>query len=204
MTGPRNLLAPCRRRKPLRTAAPVLLSLLLAACATTVRSPGGTPAGPASAFDRMLAQTRRAEHDAKLKSDYVHAVNAYLNGDDARAVRLARSVIEEHGPVGAEYLLGLLYCRGNGVKRDCAVGLAWIERAAVGGSTLAQADLAWRYYEGKGLPRDPLMARRWAKPAARRGNVVARRVLCALNAKGQADLHWHCEQTRAANGPPYP
>ena len=196
MTGPRNLPRRWRRLKALPTAAAVLLCLLLAACATTAPAPSGPAAAP-SALDRVLAQTRRAEHETKLKTDYVHAVNAYLKGDDAHAARLARGVIKEHGPVGAEYLLGLLYCRGKGVKRDCPVGLAWIERAAVGGSTLAQADLAWRYYEGKGLPRDRVMARRWAEPAARRGNVTARRVLCALQSPGKSALL--CARAPAAN-----
>lgn len=202
MTGLRNLPRRCRRLKALPSAAPVLLCLLLAACATTARAPSGSPP-KRSALDRVLAQTRRAEHETKLKTDYVNAVNAYLKGDDARAARLARYVIKEHGPVGAEYLLGLLYCRGQAVKRDCATGLAWIERAAVGGSTLAQADLAWRYYEGKGLPRDRVMARRWAEPAARRGNVTARRVLCALESPGQSALR--CAQPPTANnGTPSP
>jgi len=63
--------------------------------------------------------------------------------------------------------------------------LAWIERAAAGGSALAQADLASRYYEGRGVPRDMNLARHWALKAAPRGQRRAERVLCAL------DFHEH-------------
>jgi len=138
-------------------------------------------------------RTRAVEAQTRDMRAYVRAVHAYLQGHDAAAARIARRLAHRPGMPDAQYLLGLLYLRGRGVERDQAVGLAWIERAAAGGSALAEAELASRYFSGNGVPRDPHLARGWARKAGTHGQLRGQRVLCALDFRAHRTpgaRHW--------------
>jgi TPR repeat protein len=51
--------------------------------------------------------------------------------------------------------LGLMYDLGNGLVRDRATGLAYLQRACDGGELRACANLGSRYFLGDGAPLDP-------------------------------------------------
>lgn len=138
-------------------------------------------------------RTKAIEAQTRNMRAYVRAVHAYLQGDDAAAASTARRLAHRPGMPDAQYLLGLLYLQGRGVERDRAVGLAWIERAAAGGSALAEADLASRYFSGNGMPRDLHLARGWARKAGTQGQLRGQRVLCALDFRAHRTheaRHW--------------
>lgn len=64
----------------------------------------------------------------------------------------------ERGFVEAQFSLGNLYLRGEGVPADPALALRWFERAAAAGHAEAKLNLALMLDAGDGVPRDPVAA----------------------------------------------
>lgn len=195
------------RRRVLAVAALIMAATNLTGCATTSAPGVSTATRPQARLQRLIQETRSAEAQTKLSHDYVRAVKAYLSGHGNLAARLCRTVIKGHGPVGAQFLLGLLYWQGRGVERNRPLGLAWIERAAAGGSALSQADLAYRYYTGNGLlPRDLDRARYWARLAAAHGSQRGAAILCRLESHGRqrAGSRRGCLNADLGNARPVP
>ena len=64
----------------------------------------------------------------------------------------------EQGKSEAEYGLGSLYDRGEGVPRDLGQALTWLRQAAAQGNPGAQGCLGLMYALGDGVPRDPVEA----------------------------------------------
>jgi hypothetical protein len=59
----------------------------------------------------------------------------------------------------AQYLLGLLYERGRGVKKDAGTAMAWYKKALANGNKAAACPLA-RLYEASDIhPKDPEVTR---------------------------------------------
>lgn len=79
----------------------------------------------------------------------------------------------EHGHVGAQHSISLLFDYGKGVKRDRKQAAHWLEKAAMQGDTDAQADLGDRYLQGDGVVKDCLTAYGWYWRAAQRGHFRA-------------------------------
>jgi TPR repeat protein len=61
----------------------------------------------------------------------------------------------------AEYLLGVLLNRGQGVVQDKAQAFDWFARAAAQGHGLAMYNLAVGSAKGEGMPEDPVQALKW-------------------------------------------
>ena len=83
------------------------------------------------------------------KADIVIA--AYQRGDYATALRLL-APLAEHGNADAQFNLGIIYNKGQGVPQNCAEALLWFRRAADQGVADAQYNLASMYYGGQGVP----------------------------------------------------
>jgi localization factor PodJL len=69
----------------------------------------------------------------------------------------------------AQYRLGKLHERGEGVPRDANEARVWTERAAQGGNTKAMHDLAHLYAEGEGAPQSYATSVEWFRKAADAG-----------------------------------
>jgi TPR repeat protein len=54
----------------------------------------------------------------------------------------------------ADFALGVMYCKGEGAKRDTAKGAAYFHRAADSGHAEARYNLGLLYLDGNGVPRD--------------------------------------------------
>ncbi len=92
-------------------------------------------------------------------------LEAYGRRDYAAA--LARWLpIAESGDMRAEFYVGELYLRGEGVAADAAAAAKWFERAARRGHGEAQLALAGLYAAGIGLKRDAGLAYFWMIQAA--------------------------------------
>jgi TPR repeat protein len=66
----------------------------------------------------------------------------------------------------AQFNLGVLYCTGNGVKKDRARMAAWWGKAARQGHAQSQYNLAVCYEVGDGVPMSRAMAVRYFQLAA--------------------------------------
>jgi TPR repeat protein len=67
----------------------------------------------------------------------------------------------ELGDPRAQYVVGLLYKNGQGVKADDIEAAAWFRKAAEQGHARAQFQLGAMYEQGIGVPRDDVQAYAW-------------------------------------------
>tara|TARA_B100000315_G_scaffold196176_1_gene187254 strand:- start:128 stop:496 length:369 start_codon:yes stop_codon:yes gene_type:complete len=82
-------------------------------------------------------------------ADLPKGVEAYVAGDYAAALRELRPLAEQ-GDAQAQYSLGLMYEKGQGVARDDAQALKWYRKAVEQGHADAQFLLGLVYEKGRG------------------------------------------------------
>lgn len=75
----------------------------------------------------------------------------------------------EQGNLAAQYHLGLMYARGEGVRKDFAEAARWFGRAADGGHSHSQFILGHMYAKGDGVTVDRAQAHMWFTAAAANG-----------------------------------
>ena len=127
---------------------------------------------------------------------------AYYRGDYATAFRELNTQAT-NGDAFAEYLLGLMYVKGEGVPQDFKQGEYWWFLAAEQGHAQAQYNLGAMYADGRGIPGivgeqgrrqkwgrrgrelDFKQAVRWYRSAAEQGEAKAQFNLGVMYAEGQ-------------------
>ena len=82
--------------------------------------------------------------------------------------------VENNEEGAAAYDTAQRYLRGQGVARDPAIGIQWLQRAARAGHTEAKYDLALHYLNGQGVIADEAMAITLLRDAAQAGHPLAR------------------------------
>lgn len=116
----------------------------------------------------LLAAATAAHAAAVDESAVAEAVSHYTQGryDQALALFLPAA---ETGSISAQYHVGLMYARGEGVDRDLAAAARWFERAADGGHNHSQFLIGHMYSKGDGVPVDRIRAHMWFTAAAANG-----------------------------------
>ena len=111
--------------------------------------------------------------------------SSYENEDYLTALR-EWELLAEQGNAHAEYNLGQLYNRGQGVQQDTETAGKWYTLAAEKGFAFAQHNLAVMYHRGRGVKQDYKTAVKWYKLAAKQGVAYAQYNLGNLfeNGKG--------------------
>jgi TPR repeat protein len=106
----------------------------------------------------------------------------------------------EQGYAGAQYNLGLMYDKGDGVPQDYKTAVKWYRLAAEQGNALAQYNLGNMYEKGKGVPQDYKTAVKWSRLAAEQGDAVAQFNLGVMYDKGRGVTQdykkaakWYCK-----------
>ena len=89
----------------------------------------------------------------------------------------------------AQYHLGLMYRKGEGIPQNNSEAAHWYRLAATQGFPEAQAKLADLYYVGLGVPLSYPDAAAWYRKAADQGNAEAQFQLGHLYATGQGVAH---------------
>jgi TPR repeat protein len=105
---------------------------------------------------------------AALAADFKTGLDAYNRGDFAAALREWQPIAQQGEP-HAQYNLGLLYARGQGVAQDYAQAAAWYRKAAEQGVPAAEYNLGVMYANGQGVAADPQEASKWFLKAAEQG-----------------------------------
>ena len=101
------------------------------------------------------AQLRVADYyrvgiaDAGIKANYKVAASSYLK------------IASTYGHPGAQYSLGLMNIRGQGVKKNPQQGLKWLIAAARKRHALSEAYLGDLYWDGKLVQKDRTRALMW-------------------------------------------
>ena len=89
------------------------------------------------------------------------------------------------GDADAQYNLGLMYLKGQGVPQDYAQAVTWWRQAAEQGDAAAQSDLGVMYATGQGVPQDDAQAVAWTRKAADQGHALAQLNLGVMYANGK-------------------
>ena len=89
------------------------------------------------------------------------------------SVALAESLDEtrkkaEKGDARAQFNLGVMYSKGEGVPKDSAEAVKWYRLAAEQGEPIAEFALGVMYANGRGLPKNETEAVKWYRKAAER------------------------------------
>ena len=101
------------------------------------------------------AQLRVADYyrigiaDAGIKANYKVAARSYLK------------IASTYGHPGAQYSLGLMNIRGQGVKKNPQQGLKWLIAAARKRHALSEAYLGDLYWDGKLVQKDRTRGLMW-------------------------------------------
>ena len=89
--------------------------------------------------------------------------------------------LAEKGDAKAQYNLGEMYLRGEGVEKDEKEAVKWYRKAAEQNSALAQYDLGQMYEIGLGVEKDEKEAVKWYRKAAEQGDEDAKAALKILS-----------------------
>jgi len=132
---------------------------------------------------------------ALLAADFDAGRAALQKGDYAAALR-EWTPLAERGDAVAQFNLGLMYYRGQGVRQDDKTALRWFRLAAEQGHAEAQLVLGAMYYGGYGVSQDYITAHMWANIAAVNGSEMASELRNAI-AEEMTPAQIHAAQKRA-------
>ena len=121
---------------------------------------------------------------ADALSDNQKGIEAYLASDYKEAVKWYRLAADQ-GLALAQFMLGAMYGKGEGVPQDYAEALKWYRLAAYQGDFGAQYNLGIAYNYGRGVPQDYAEAVKWYRLAADQGYAVAQSNLGVKYFNGQ-------------------
>jgi TPR repeat protein len=99
-------------------------------------------------------------------------LSAYISGDYATALREWKPLAKQ-GYANAQYNLGLMYRKGQGVIQDYKTAVKWWKLSAKQGNARAQINLGVMYEKGQGVPQDYKTAVKWYRLAAEQGKAKA-------------------------------
>lgn len=97
--------------------------------------------------------------------------DAANRGEFAKALRIWMSLADK-GDAEAQYNLGRLYARGDGVKKDFKEAAYWFEKAANRNHRDAADKLSHMYEVGDGVRRDAERARFWRDAAKKKSEEI--------------------------------
>ena len=102
-------------------------------------------------------------------ADFQKGLTAARNGDFVTALR-EWTPLAEQGSASAQYNLGVMYDKGQGVTQDDKTAIKWWKLAAKQGYASAHNNLGFMYANGKGIPQDYIRGYMWWYIAASNGH----------------------------------
>ncbi|MBL1140584.1 MAG: sel1 repeat family protein [Proteobacteria bacterium] len=96
-----------------------------------------------------------------VRADFNDGVVTYLMGDYDKAFTTMQSLAETSDHGFAQYYLGMMYMKGQGVEQDYKLAGKWFRKASEKSIPQAQYKLGNLYYRGKGVPKDYEFAYVW-------------------------------------------
>jgi TPR repeat protein len=95
------------------------------------------------------------------RADFNDGVVAYLMGDYDKAFTTMQSLAETSDHGYAQYYMGMMYMKGQGVEQDYKKSGEWFRKASEKSIPQAQFKLGDLYYKGRGVPKDYEYAYVW-------------------------------------------
>ncbi|MGR9106635.1 MAG: tetratricopeptide repeat protein [Gammaproteobacteria bacterium] len=99
--------------------------------------------------------------------------NCYDQTRSAQENYLSCRRAAEEGDSMAQYFVGQMYRKGDGVEKNPEEAVRWYRQAAAQQNQLALFNLAWMYDSGEGVEHSPQEAIAWYAKAARMGDPYA-------------------------------
>ena len=115
------------------------------------------------------------------------AQDAYQKGDYATALREWRP-LAERGDIKAQYNLGSMYNKGEGVPQDYKEAAKWYRLSAEQGDASAQYNLGLMYAKGQGVLQNYKEAAKLYSLSAEQGVTLAQNNLGVMYEEGQGVL----------------
>jgi len=103
--------------------------------------------------------------------DLQKGLEAYKNKDYATALHELKPLAEQ-GYADAQYNLGQMYRRGQGVQPADKTAVKWYRLSAEQGHAFAQTNLGVMYAKGQGVIQDNVHAQMWGNLGASNGNTI--------------------------------
>ena len=94
-------------------------------------------------------------------ADFNEGVVNYLMGDYEKAFTTMQSLAETSDHGYAQYYLGMMYMKGQGVDQDYKLASEWFRKASEKSIPQAQYKLGLLYSKGRGVPKDLEFAYIW-------------------------------------------
>lgn len=123
------------------------------------------------------------------------------------AVRLFKLFDEHEGGRENNYMLGLCYLNGHGIKQDKAEGIRLIQEAADKKNINGQYQLGECYYNGNGVDKDYSQAFKWLEKSAVKGHTGAQTRLAECYKLGRGvkqdnekAREWYAKAAKFGNG----
>ncbi len=139
-------------------------------------------------FIGLLSATSLAISLAARADGHPEALAAYHQQNYREAMRLFRPLAEQGDPQ-AQYYIGRMYEKGEGVHKDPDQVRRWYRRSAEAGYAPAQYRMAVGYAYGlAGLPRDHGEAVKWLRKSGEGGYKRAQKELGRAYAGGRLGL----------------
>jgi len=114
----------------------------------------------------ILTCTTEARAESIAIADAIEEAEfTYDRGDYTQAARLF-SPLAEQGVASAQFYLGLMHEKGQGVRQDYRTALRWFRKAAAQGYAGPQNNLGLMYERGRGVRKDFVRALMWYNIAA--------------------------------------
>ena len=123
---------------------------------------------------------------------YEDGVAAYGRGNFPAALREFQVLVRQ-GDAAAQFYLGIMYDRGEGVAQDPAEAAKWYRRAAEQGNANAQFYLGSLYDRGMGVAQDQAESLKWYRLAAEQGVANAQYNLGIMYDKGEGVAQDHAK-----------
>jgi TPR repeat protein len=131
-------------------------------------------------------------------ADFQKGLEAYNKDDFATAFR-EWSELAEQGNADAQYNLGVMYRKGEGVPQDYKEAVNWYRKSADQGYASAQYFLGSMYATGRGVLQDNIYAHMWFNIAASNGDAdgakrrgIAAKIMTASDLSKAQELAREC------------
>ncbi len=140
------------------------------------------------AFEQRVAQLKPDAEAGRSGTQYSLAETYRTAPEAVRDPGLARywyRKAAEQGHIAAQYQLGLLYAKGDGVPQSYTRAAEWFQLSAgLGRNRDAQFFLGELFFHGRGVGHDYGIALEWYRKAARRGHPVAQHLVGVMYREG--------------------
>ena len=101
------------------------------------------------------------------------SANCYDSAQSAKNNYMHCKQAAEGGDSIAQYFIGQMYRKGDGIEKNPQEALVWYQKAAAQNNIPALYNLGWMHENGTGIPRNLEEAIRWYTKAASHGDKFA-------------------------------